>query len=721
MNVRRATAAFALAAAFGLTAWDERDDALIDSRRNFWSFQKVARPAVPAVSSPWVRNPVDAFLLEAMREKKLAPSPPAARDKLIRRVALDLTGLPPTPAEVDAFLQDRSAAAFDTLVDRLMASPHYGERWAQRWLDVVRYADTNGYEIDAERPHAWRYRDYVVRSFQANKPFDRFVKEQVAGDELFPGDNEALIATGFHRAGPIHLVAGNQDEEMNRQEVLTEMAGAIGSVFLGVTVGCARCHNHKFDPILQSDYYRLQAVFAATEGKDIEIATAAEKDAFTQAKAAHESRRKPVADEIRALEKPCRAAIQAEKRARLNPRQLAAMARPEDQRSPEEKTLAKEAEDLTEVLWDELVARIPEPLRSQRAALRRRLHDIDLDEPRPPATAYAVANMAAAPASHILKGGDHRHKLDRVDAGLPKVLTAPGAAFPQSPAGRRSALAEWLVAPDHPLTARVMVNRIWQFRMGAGLVGTPNDFGALGRRPSNRKLLDWLASEFVASGWDVRKLDRLIVTSAAYRQATAITPANAAIDGENRYFWRANRRRMDAEQIRDSILAVSGKLNRKAGGPPVRVPIEKEVYDLIFTEFEPDNLWPLSKDVSERYRRSLYLLNKRTVRLPMLANFDQPDAMTSCPERPVSTHALQALNGINSDFMQEQADAFAARLEQHCSGNTACLVREAHRLALSRPPSPAELKLGTDFLARGGTASEFALAMLNRNEFVYLP
>lgn len=721
MHVRRATAAFALAVAFGLTAWDDRDDAFINNRRNFWSFQKVARPAVPSLTDPWIRTPVDAFLLEAMREKKLAPSPPAAREKLVRRVTLDLTGLPPTPGEVDAFLKDRSAAAFENLVDRLMASPQYGERWAQRWLDVVRYADTNGYEIDAERPHAWRYRDYVVRSFQTNKPFDRFVKEQIAGDELFPGDHEALIATGFHRAGPIHLVAGNQDEEMNRQEVLTEMAGAIGSVFLGITVGCARCHNHKFDPILQSDYYRLQAVFAATEGRDIEIASAAEKDAFTNAKAEHEARRKPVAEEIRSLEKPYRAAIEAEKRARLNPRQIAAMAKPKEQRSEEEKILAKEAEDLTEVLWDELVARIPEPLRSRRAELRRRLHDIDLDEPQPPATAYAVANMAEAPASHILKGGDHRHKLNRVDAGLPKVLTAPDAAFPQSVSGRRAALARWLVSPDHPLTARVMVNRIWQFRMGAGLVGTPNDFGALGKRPSNRKLLDWLAAEFVASGWDIRKLDRLIVTSAAYRQSTATVAANVAIDGENRYFWRANRRRMDAEQIRDSILAVTGKLNLKAGGPPVRVPIEKEVYDLIFTEFEPDNLWPLPRDVSERYRRSLYLLNKRTVRLPMLANFDQPDAMTSCPERPVSTHALQALNGINSDFMQEQAAAFASRLEQRCRGGAACIVPEAHRLALSRSPSPAEQKLSADFLARGGTVADFALAMLNRNEFVYLP
>ena len=263
-----AVAGIVLALAFSAAAWTDKDVASVIARRHYWAFQKPVKSAVPDIKSPWARNPVDAFILDALREKKLEPSPPLDREHLLRRVTFDLTGLPPEPGEIDAFLRDKSPDAYEKVVDRLIASPHYGERWALRWLDVVRYADTNGYELDAERPQAWRYRDYVVKAFNTDKPYDRFVKEQIAGDELFPGNQEALIATGFHRAGPIHLVGGNQDEEVNRQEVVTEMSGAIGSVFLGLTVGCARCHNHKFDPISQVDYYGLSAVFAGVQHGD---------------------------------------------------------------------------------------------------------------------------------------------------------------------------------------------------------------------------------------------------------------------------------------------------------------------------------------------------------------------------------------------------------------------------------------------------------------------
>lgn len=714
--MRIALAALSLAA---LWAADEAtrlsEEKFIGTRRGFWSFVPPQRPPVP----PLAPNPIDAFLLEALREKNLAFAPELGKAALLRRVTLDLTGLPPTRQETDAFLADRSPQAYARLVDRLLASPAYGERWAQHWLDVVRYADTNGYEIDAERPHAWRYRDYVVRAFQSGKPFDRFVEEQIAGDELFPGDHDALIATGFHRAGPIHLVAGNQDEEMNRQEVLTEMAGGVGSVFLGLTVGCARCHNHKFDPILQADYYRLQAVFAATEGKDIEIAGAAEKARYEAAKKEHDARLRPIRDAIAAIEKPYHDAIVAEKSHVLSAAQRAALAKPKAERTPPEQELAKEARELTEPLWDEVLARIPPAEKARRAELRQQMHALDKEAPALPATAYAVANLEKAPPAFILKGGDHRHRLAEVEPAMPRVL--PDATVPAGPAGRRAALARWLTAPGHPLTARVMVNRIWQFRMGRGLVATPNDFGALGKRPTNRKLLDWLATEFIATGWNVRAIDRLLVTSRAYRQSSAAPAAALAADPENRLWSRALRRRLDAEQLRDAMLAVSGELNPKMGGPPVRVAIEKEVYDLIFTEFEPDNLWPLPLDPAEQNRRSLYLLNKRTVRLPMLQNFDQPDAMTSCPERPVSTHALQALTMINSEFALGRAGHWAAQLEQECRTDRACAIREAHRAALGRPPAAAELRLGLDFFARGGALADFTLAMLNRNEFVHLP
>src|SRR5882724_5325806 len=340
-----ALAVLAIATCVTAWAWSDKDEAFIGKRRNWWAFQKPTRAPVPENPSAWVKTPIDAFLLDAMQAKGLQPSGPVAKQKLIRRVTLDLTGLPPTPEDADRFVRDLSPDAYEKLVDRLMASTAYAERWAQRWLDVVRYADTNGYEIDAERPHAWRYRDYVVRSFAADKPYDRFIKEQIAGDELFPGDKDALIATGFHRAGPIHLVAGNQDEEMNRNEVLTEMAGAVGSTFLGITVGCARCHNHKFDPILQADYYRLQAVFAATDGKDIVIATDEEKASYEAAKKGYDARIKPIRDEIKEIEKPYRKKLEDAKRATLEPKYVEVLKVPEKERTEEQKKLAEEAHD----------------------------------------------------------------------------------------------------------------------------------------------------------------------------------------------------------------------------------------------------------------------------------------------------------------------------------------------------------------------------------------
>ncbi len=714
-----------VAAAVGtcLTVWAfaDADDAFIGKRGNWWSFQKPVRVPIPETRSAWAKTPIDSFLLGAMQAKRLQPSPALVRHALLRRVTLDLTGLPPTLEDADRFLGDTSPNAYEKLVDQLMTSTAYGERWAQRWLDVVRYADTNGYEIDAERPHAWRYRDYVVRSFAADKPYDRFLKEQIAGDELFPGDKDALIATGFHRAGPIHLVAGNQDEEMNRQEVLTEMAGAIGSTFLGMTVGCARCHNHKFDPILQADHYRLQAVFAATEGKDIVIATADEKASYEAAKKAYDARIKPITDEIKGMEQPYRKQLQEEKRAKLEAKYLEVLKIPEKDRGAEQKVLADEAKERIDPTWDEVLALVPAAEKQRRTALRKKLHEIELTEPQHLATAYAVANMEKAPPVHILKVGDHRRKLGVVEPGLPRVLTGANSSFPLEAAGRRSALAQWLVSPDHPLTARVMVNRIWQFRMGTGLVATPNDFGVLGTRPTNAKLFDWLATEFMANGWSVKAIDRMIVLSNAYQQSAAIDSTKAKIDPENKLYWRMNRRRLEGEAIRDSVLAVAGGINLRAEGPPVRVPIEKEVYDLIFSEFETDNLWPLLPDKNEYARRSLYLLNKRTVRLPMLANFDQPDAMTSCPMRQTSTHALQALSMLNSDFMNQQARVFAARVTADCGSDATCRIKRAYQLALSRSPSTAESAMARDFFAKSGPLEDFCLAMLNRNEFVYVP
>ncbi len=699
-----------------LTKADEK----VLARKTWWSFRAPVRPAVPDRQDPWIRTPIDAFILQTLRQKSWSPSPALPRAQLIRRVSLDVTGLPPTPAELNAFVGDRSPQAYENLVDRLLAAPAYGERWGQKWLDVVRYADTNGFELDLDRTHAWRYRDYVVAAFNQNKPYNQFLQEQIAGDELWPGKHEARIATGFLRAGPEHLVGGNTDKEMDRQEVLVEMTAAVGGAFLGLTINCARCHNHKFDPLLQADYYQLQAIFAGAKGADVEIATPTEKTAAEAAIKAHKARLTPIEDQIAAVEKPYKDQLKAEKKLLLDDAHRAALAQAKEQRTEAEKLIAKEAESQTNSTWDEVVNRIKDPDKSRRIALRQQMHALELDAPPPVAAAYGVENMDDAPVTHILKVGDHKMKLAPVAPAVPLAF-AHRIDVPVTVKGRRQALAEWLTAPEHPLTARVMVNRIWQARMGAGLVRTLNDFGALGERPTHPALLDWLATEFVAQGWNVKAIDRMILLSSVYRQAATLDAEKIKTDPDNKLYWRANRRRMDSEMLRDTLLALSGEINLKAGGPPVRVPIEPELYELIFTEAEPDNLWPLSKDVTEFNRRSIYLLNKRTVRLPMMTNFDQPDAMSSCPQRASSTHALQSLSLMNSAFAQGRAKAFAVRLTTECGPNQICQLKSAYNLAVARAPQPVEIAQAQKFFIQGGKLEEFCLALMNRNEFVYLP
>ena len=675
---------------------------------------------MPEVSTPWVKTPIDAFILSVLQTNKLSPSEPADRVRLIRRVTFDLIGLPPTPAEVEAFIRDKSPDAYEKVVDRLLRSPHYGERWALKWLDVVRYAETNGFELDADRPHAWRYRDYVIDSFNHDKPYDQFIKEQIAGDEMFPGNKEALIATGYLRAGQEHLVAGNIDPEMSREEVLTEIATSVGQTFLGLTVNCARCHNHKFDPILQADYYRMQAIFGGASGKEIEIATDAEKTAWEAADKAYKERLKPVADALEQLAKPYTDQIIAERLAKLDPKLQEAWKVPKDKRTPEEKVLAENANSQVEPTWDIVVAAMTPEDREKRAALRVQLHQIEATEPDPLPKAYAyVNNKEAAPQAYVLRMGDPKNRLDPVEPSVPRVLKASFEITRES-VGRRTALANWLASSDNPLTARVMVNRIWQFRMGTGINRTPNDFGVMGDHPSNQALLDWLASEFTAKGWSVKTLDRMLVTSSVYRQSAQPDKIRETADPENRMYWRMNRKRLEGETMRDAILAVSGTLNPKLGGRPVRIPIEPEVYDLIFTEHERDGLWPVNPDKSVQDRRSIYLYNKRSVRLPLLTSFDQPDAITSCPVRPISTHPLQALSLMNSDFMQEQSQAFANRLRKECKNDLTCSVKSAWTLTLARAPSPQEQKLAKTFFSGGGSLADMCLALLNRNEFIYV-
>jgi hypothetical protein len=670
---------------------------------------------------------------------------------LLRRVSFDLTGLPPTPEEVDAFLADRRAGAYERVVDRLLASPHHGERWAQHWLDVARFAETNGYEADGERPQAWRYRDYVVRAFNRDKPYNTFVTEQVAGDLLARAARgseraEWLIAVGFHRCGPIHLTSGNLDPEVGRQEVLTEMLTGLGAAFLGLTLHCARCHDHKFDPISLRDYYRLQAFFSAARYREVDLASPARHAAHARQVTALQLKTAPLRARLTALDAPYHKRLRAAKLAKLEPAYRAALAVPAKKRTPKQRRLAEQAEVLLKVTWDEVVAALTPADRVRRTALRRRLHQWLARQPAPPARAWSLAEGSGPLTAHVLRRGDVQRKGARVSPAFPRALGGSTSTPPPD----RLALARWLTRDDHPLTARVIVNRLWQHHFGRGLVRTPNDFGLRGDAPSHPELLDWLARELIEHGWSLKHLHRLMVTSATYQQASRPVDARARqIDPDNRLLSRANRRRLEGEGLRDNVLAVSGNLLRHLGGAPVRVPLEPEVYELIFTEGEPDGLWPVTPDRREHGRRSLYLLHKRNVRLPLLEAFDQPDTLTSCPVRPVSIFAPQALILLNGAFVQGQARALAWRLFREAGTRPDRQIERAYRLALGRLPRAWERRLALEFLesqtdflrdrmrgrltvgipagfpaevspARAAALADFCLALLNCNAFVHV-
>jgi hypothetical protein len=732
-----------------------KEPALTEQDQAHWSFQKPRRFDPPKVrATEWVRSPIDAFILARLEKEALKPARPADRATLLRRVTFDLTGLPPTPEELDAFLQDTEPDTYVRVVERLLASPHYGERWARHWLDVVRYAESNGYELDADRPHAWRYRDYVIRAFNADEPYDRFVVEQLAGDQLARGKDprknaDLLIAAGFNRCGPVHLVGGNTDPEVNRQEVLTEMTGGVGAALLGLTVACARCHDHKFDPISQADYYRLQAFFAAARDSDIDVSRPELRQARDKQAQALNARIGPLRKKVAEIDAPYQTRLRAEKTARLEPTYRDALAVDPKKRTPEQKRLAGHAEILIKVSWDEVLSALSPADRKRRAELRSQIHALEAQMPPPPAQAWSIADAESRPETFILKRGDPKRKGARVEPAAPRVLR--DMTSKDAPITSRLELARWLTRPDHPLTARVMVNRIWQHHFGRGLVGTPNDFGRRGERPTHPELLDWLACEFAASGWSIKHMHRLMVLSNTYQQTSRVAVNDPARrkDPDNRLLARMSRQRLEGEALRDGVLATAGSLNRKLGGPMVRVPLEPEVYELIFTEGEPDGLWPVTPDAREHDRRSIYLFAKRNVRLPLFEAFDQPDTLTSCAVRPVSTYAPQALILLNGAFVQGQSRVFAARLLRDCGADAARQIERAYKLALGRSPSDGERRMAVEFLdsqaellrdrlrarqpvalpvampdgidpAKAAALVDFCLAILNRNEFLYV-
>jgi hypothetical protein len=707
-----------LLATFAQPAWiDANEPTWSATLRNHWAWKSPVRPAVPVVkNADWVRNPIDAFILAKLEAVALKPTAPASRAQLIRRVTFDLVGLPPTPEEIDAFVNDRAANAWEKVVDRLLASPHYGERWGRHWLDLARFAESNGYEYDEPRPSAWRYRDYVIASFNADKPYDRFIQEQLAGDELAPDDPQALIATGFNLLGADMTDAANQAQR--RQNTLDDMTDTTGLAFLGLTVGCARCHNHKFEPITQADFFRLQAFFAPAEfRRELPVADLAMRAEYEKRLIAYQAATAPTRASLDALEAPYRRKLFDARLARLSDAARTAHQAAEGQRTATQKEIVANTKRLLVISAKDITSALTKDDKARQDKLLQELAKFARQKPALP-TALALQETGKAPKTFVLRRGELRKPGEEVQAGWPTILTpdlradpAPiKAASPRS-TGRRSALAAWIASPANPLAPRVMVNRLWQHHFGRGIVATPSDFGVRGTLPSHPELLDWLASEFVSRGWSIKQMHRLMLLSATYQQATTAAPEGATKDPANALFGRMNRLRLEGEIIRDSLLAVSGRLNPKVGGPSVFPPIPPEAAT-------GGKEWKASADPADHVRRSVYIFARRNLRFPFLEPFDVPDSNQSCPQRERSTTAPQALALLNSSDVAAAAKALAGRLEKE-AGSTDERITRAYRLTLGRAPTDVERRLSREFLA-AAPLNEFCRALFNVNEFVYL-
>ncbi|MDX2032998.1 MAG: PSD1 and planctomycete cytochrome C domain-containing protein [Blastocatellia bacterium] len=700
---------------------------ITEKDRQFWSFAKPVRPAAPTVTirnRRGVRNEIDAFIVKKLEENGLKPGPAATPRELVRRVYFDLIGLPPSPEEVEAFVRNPSEAAYAKLIDTLLASPRYGERWGRHWLDLARYADSGGYEFDIDRPHAWRYRDYVIRSFNEDKPYDQFIREQLANDQLKAGDAEALIATGFCRNGP---TVDNANNEETRMDELDDMVSSTSSVFLGLTVGCARCHDHKYDPIPQRDYYRMQAVFFPFEKAEKPLVPQTEVDAWKARNKEIDKQVKPFKDQIAAIEKPIRERLLAEKvefhvRLAENSNGFGDKTR-EQFREETAKRFAKEVnlqpEDIDPLLSAESLA--------ARKELQREIDKINKTRPALLPSVMGVTDKREPGTAHLLKRGDWRTKGEAVGPGYPSLFSA-GADL--APTDRRRQLADWIASPENPLTARVAANRIWQYHFGKGIVRTPSDFGATGDRPSHPELLDWLATELVRQGWSWKRMHRLILLSATYRQASQLNEAAAKKDPENRLFWRMAPRRIEAEELRDSILAITSKLNLEMFGPGIYPRIDP---DIVNTGSRPR--WPLdAKDETATFRRSVYIFVKRSVPLPLLEVYDCPVTVVPAPMRASSTVSPQALALMNNQFVLEQAGFLAERVAREAGSEARPRIERLFQLALNRRPNAKEAVWAAEFLQaqsrgyaeRSNAQPDFSAlrdlchAIINLNEFLYL-
>jgi hypothetical protein len=734
-----------------------------------------------------VRTPIDAFLLARLEDKRLAFAPDADRVTLLRRACLDLLGLPPAPEEVDAFLADTRPDAYERLLDRLLSSPHFGERWGRHWLDVVGYTDTVGFDQDTntilQAEGKWRYRDYVIAAFNADLPFDRFVTEQLAGDELVdwrnaprftPEIRRLLTATGYLRTARDQTHEPESNIPLNYFAVLHDTVSIVGNSLLGVTLNCAQCHNHKFDPISQREYYELMACFtpaynprdwrpvypwkAGVKDRGLPDASPAELAELERHNREIDRQAAELNRHLAELRGPTEARLR-EARLRLLPEQIredtrSAVDTPAAKRSEVQKYLAAKFEATLRVSPEEVTATLGPAERAETDSIRKRLAAVEAGR-RIPGKIQALYDVGPPPPTYLLKRGNYENPGEEVQPGFLSALgeagvgvrapgtgpgdlggrppgPVPGGGTPTASSGRRLALARWLTAPDSrpaALLARVMVNRLWQHLFGQGLVGTPENFGRSGEPPTHPELLEWLAGEFVRSGWRVKPLLARMMTSTAYRQSSRVEAmaAGEAADPANRLLWRMRLRRLEAEAVRDSLLAVAGRLDPALGGPPVLVRPRPDGLVEEETRAQPQH--------ATGRRRSVYLLCRRSYNLTLLTVFDQPLVAINCPRRDVSAVALQSLAMLNDAFVSEQAWYFADRVRRSAGLGGGQATRTAFRLALARQPTANEVAICTRLLERQAAAGreagrpaaeadrqalvQLCQTLLNTSEFLY--
>ncbi len=695
---------------------------ITEEERQFWAFQPVGCPEPPRVRlDKTVRTPIDAFLLARLKKEGLGFAKPAKPEQLIRRLTLDLTGLPPTPEEVDAFVVDPSDAAYERWVDRLLDSPAYGERWGRHWLDVAGYADSNGgVEADSERPWAWRYRDYVIRAFNDDRPFDEFITEQLAGDELLPAvsndlsgrDLDRLVATGFLRMAPDPTGDGPPEPELARNQVIADTLQIVSSSLLGLTVHCAQCHDHRYDPIPQADYYRLRAVFEpAFDWKRwknpaqrlVSLMPSVDRslaDCVEQAAKVHDAEATRLHDELieKFVQKQLLLVPESRREAVIGARRT-----PAAKRSPEQLQLLREFPMFQDHI---ILGEIDREGANKVDEIRKRATADRALKPSDPMV-QALVEASAEPVTTVrFHRGDPQQPREVLKPGLLSVMGLGGleTEIPESIPGRRTSgrrleLARRLTDRNNPLTARVWVNRLWHEHFGMGLVATPGDFGALGERPSHPELLDWLAAEFMDHGWKNKRLHRLIVTSAAYRQGTVNAAAHKK-DPDNRLLGRFRLRRLDAESLRDSLLAVSGRLDATRFGPPVPIAVNAQGQFVVGRQKRDGNGDAVGVETggTADFRRSVYVTVRRTMPVGVLETFDAPVVNPNCEARPVSTAAPQSLMFLNDGFVLDRALDLAQRLRREAPGDERAQLARLWRLLFLQSPTVADVDRSRRFL-----------------------